>query len=57
MLKIVVKILVFNYLLGLRYSRYWSAKQEKSYSLNDKEISQIWIMARHAAIFICIACE
>jgi Tfp pilus assembly protein PilO len=57
MLKIVVKILVFNYLLGLRYSRYWSSKQEKSYGLNDKEISHIWSTARHAAIFICIACE
>jgi hypothetical protein len=57
MLKIIVKILVFNYLLGLRYSRYWSAKQEKSYSLHDKEIENIWSLARNAAIFICIVCE
>lgn len=38
MLKIVMKIFVYNYLLGLKYSRQWNTKQEKSYGLDDADM-------------------
>lgn len=38
MLKIIVKILVYNFLLGLKLSRQWNTKQEKSYGLDDSDM-------------------
>lgn len=38
MIKIVIKILVYNFLLTLKLSRQWNAKQEKSYGLDDSDM-------------------
>jgi hypothetical protein len=57
MVKLVIKIVVFNYLLGLRYSRHWNAKQEQSHNLDKNDIEDIWKMSRFAALFLCITCE
>lgn len=57
MLKIIVKILVYNFLLGLKLSRQWNTKQEKSYGLDDSDMEELWMMTRNAGIFLTIACE
>ena len=38
MLKIIVKIIVYNYLLTLKLSRQWNIRQEKSYNLDHAEM-------------------
>ena len=57
MIKIIVKITVYNFLLSLRFSRKWNLKQEKSYNLDHTEIEEIWEITRTAGIFLLIACE
>lgn len=56
MLKIVVKIIVYNFLLSLKYSRQWNAKQEKSHGLDDSDMEELWSMTRNAGIFLSIVC-
>ena len=57
MLKIIVKIFVYNFLLGLKYSRQWNAKQEKSHGLDDSDMDELWMITRNAGIFLNIVCE
>lgn len=57
MIKIIVKILVYNYLLSLKYSRQWNAKQEKSHGLDESDMEELWSMTRNAGVFLSIVCE
>lgn len=57
MLKIVVKIIVYNFLLGLKFSRHWNSKQEKSYGLDDSDMEELWAITRNSGIFLTIVCE
>lgn len=57
MLKIVVKIIVYNFLLGLKFSRHWNSKQEKSYGLDDSDMEELWAITRNSGIFLTVVCE
>lgn len=56
MIKIIVKITVYNFLLSLRFSRQWNLRQEKSYNLDQTDIEELWEITRTAGIFFVIAC-
>ena len=57
MIKIIVKITVYNFLLSLRFSRQWNLRQEKSYNLDQTDIEELWEITRTAGIFFVMACE
>lgn len=57
MIKIIIKITVYNYLLSLKYSRQWNLRQEKSYNLDHSDMEAVWGTIRSASVLLTIACE
>lgn len=37
-IKLIIKIVIFNYLLGIRNSRIWSTRMEKAHKLDNTQI-------------------
>lgn len=57
LVKVMIKMVIFNYLLGLRKSKSWSKKLEHQYKLAQFQVEEMWEIARTIAIYLYLVCK
>lgn len=57
LLKVMVKMVIYNYLLGLNKSKTWSKKMESMHKLAEFQIEELWEIARTVGIYLYLICK
>ena len=56
-MKLMIKMVIFNYLLGIRHSRAWNNKLQKKYRLGGVEMEQVWETAQTLGLYLYVVCK